>query len=104
MRLSSTIGVDLGDRWSRYCVLDQDGGKEDRVRTSAEALTQRFGQMPAIRIVLEAGTHSPWVSPAGEAGFRSDCGECAQSQTDIRERPEERPVRCAHVGTIRPSG
>jgi transposase len=56
--------MDLGDRWSRYCVLDRDGEivKEDRVRTSADALQQRFGQMPATRIVLEAGTHSPWVS------------------------------------------
>ena len=31
----STIGLDLGDRWSRYCVIDCRGvvAKEDRVRT-----------------------------------------------------------------------
>ena len=60
----TTIGVDLGDRWSRYCVLDQSGCiiEEDRVRTTAEALEQRFGKAPATRMVLEAGTHSPWVS------------------------------------------
>jgi transposase len=59
-----TIGVDLGDRWSRYCVLDRDGTiiDEDRVRTTAEGLEQRFGGTPATRIVVEAGTHSPWVS------------------------------------------
>jgi transposase len=59
-----TIGLDLGDRWSRYCVVDENGVvvAEDRIRTSATALQQRFKRLPARRIVLEAGTHSPWVS------------------------------------------
>ena len=59
-----TIGMDLGDRWSRYCVVDQSGDvvEEERVRTSREGLEQRFGKMPATRIVVEAGTHSPWIS------------------------------------------
>ena len=56
--------MDLGDRWSRYCLVDQGGAivEEDRVRTSMEGLEQRFGKTPATRIVVEAGTHSPWVS------------------------------------------
>jgi len=60
----STIGIDLGDRWSRYCVLDRAGTvvEEDRVRTTAEALKEQFGGLPPTRVVLEAGTHSPWVS------------------------------------------
>jgi transposase len=62
--ISTTIGLDLGDRWSRYCVVDRSGAviEEDRVRTSTAALEQRFRKMPPTRIVLEAGTHSPWVS------------------------------------------
>lgn len=57
-----TIGIDLGDRWSRYCVLDGTGNvvEEDRVRTTDEALTVRL-RRTAARIVVEAGTHSPWV-------------------------------------------
>ena len=33
--ISTTIGLDLGDRWSRYCVVDGSGAviEEDRVRT-----------------------------------------------------------------------
>jgi len=60
----TTVGLDLGDRWSRYCVVDQNGTivKEDRVRTTIEGLREQFGGMPATRIILEAGTHSPWVS------------------------------------------
>lgn len=60
----TTIGIDLGDHWSRYCVLGGDGEvvEEDRIGTSAGALEQRFKRMPATRLVVEAGTHSPWVS------------------------------------------
>src|SRR5438477_116961 len=35
---------------------------EDRVPTSPDAMKKRFEKMPASRIALETGTHSPWVS------------------------------------------
>ena len=58
------IGLDLGDKWSRYCALDNAGMivEEDRVRSSTEALQERFRHWNSIRIVIETGTHSPWVS------------------------------------------
>lgn len=58
------IGLDLGDKWSRYCVLDSAGVilEEDRVRSTSEALRELFGDLPSTRIVIETGTHSPWVS------------------------------------------
>jgi transposase len=60
----NTVGLDLGDRWSRFCVLDESGTivKEDRVETTVEAMKEQFGRMLSTRIILEAGTHSPWVS------------------------------------------
>ena len=44
------IGIDLGDRWSRYCVVNQVGTvvEEDRVRTTAEALTAKFWGCPRL--------------------------------------------------------
>jgi transposase len=59
-----TIGLDLGDRNSWYCVLDEAGRiqQEQRVRTNAKALQEVFGAMPRSRIALEIGTHSPWIS------------------------------------------
>jgi len=59
-----TIGLDLGDRNSWYCVLDETGRiqLEQRVRTTAKALQEVFGAMPRSRIALEIGTHSPWIS------------------------------------------
>ena len=59
-----TIGVDLGDRWSFYCVLDEAGEiiLEQKVATTPEAMKQTFGKIPRSLIALETGTHSPWVS------------------------------------------
>jgi len=59
-----TIGLDLGDRNSWYCVLDEAGQiqLEQRVRTTAKALSEVFGAMRRSRIALEIGTHSPWIS------------------------------------------
>ena len=59
-----TIGLDLGDRNSWYCVVDEAGQirQEQRVRTSAKALREVFGAMARSRIAVEIGTHSPWIS------------------------------------------
>jgi len=59
-----TIGLDLGDRWSFYCVRDEAGQVilEQKQRTTPEALKQTFGKIPRSLVALETGTHSPWVS------------------------------------------
>ena len=59
-----TIGLDLGDRSSCYCVLDESGRivMEQKVSTTAKALQAAFGVMPRSRIALETGMHSPWIS------------------------------------------
>ena len=63
-RQKLTIGLDLGDRNSWYCVLDEAGRiqLEQRVRTSAKGLREVFGAIPRSRMALEIGTHSPWIS------------------------------------------
>jgi transposase len=59
-----TIGLDLGDRSSSYCVLDEAGETvlERKLPTTPEAMKQTFAGMPRSRIAMETGTHSPWVS------------------------------------------
>jgi transposase len=59
-----TIGLDLGDRSSWYCVLDEAGVilLEQRLSTTPKAMREVFGGMPRSRMVLETGMHSPWVS------------------------------------------
>jgi transposase len=61
-----TAGLDLGDKYSYLCLIDTDSGEvieEGRLRTTPEAFRRRFAsERPPMRIALETGTHSPWVS------------------------------------------
>lgn len=59
-----TVGLDVSDRWTSCCVLDEDGEvlEEGRVRTSPEGFTRRFSEITPCRIVMEVGSHSPWAS------------------------------------------
>jgi transposase len=60
-----TAGVDIGDKHSYLCLLDQESGEvmeEGRLRTTPEAIRRRFSSEQPMRIAIEAGTHSPWVS------------------------------------------
>jgi len=59
-----TIGLDLGDRWTEGRVLDDSGEviESFRVRTSEPAMDARMSSYDPCRVVLEVGTHSPWVS------------------------------------------
>ena len=63
-----TMGVDLGDRRSRIYVVDAHGERtsEGWATTTREGLSQWFGRYPGARLVMEAGTHSPWVSRLSE--------------------------------------
>ncbi len=59
-----TIGLDLGDRTSHYCMLDEAGNVilERSLPTTSNGIRQAFSRIPRCRIALETGTHSPWVS------------------------------------------
>ena len=59
-----TIGLDLGDKTSRYCVLGENGEQlsEGSVATTKKAMTQKFAGRGRCRVAMEVGTHSPWLS------------------------------------------
>jgi transposase len=59
-----TIGMDLGDRFTYYCILDEAGEVlvEQKLPTTKPAMKQVFGRLPCSRVALETGAHSPWVS------------------------------------------
>jgi transposase len=71
-RPKTTAGLDLGDKYSYLCLIDQADGEvieEGRLRTTPDALRRRFASEQQLRIAIEAGTHSPWVSRVlGECG------------------------------------
>jgi len=59
-----TIGMDLGDKTSRCCAIDESGEVlfERSIATTKKGMTQLFGAMGRCRVALEVGSHSPWVS------------------------------------------
>src|SRR5271163_3287280 len=63
-RPEQVVGLDVGDRYSRYCLLSSTGEmmEEGRIQTTTAAMEKHFGSERRMRIALEAGTHSPWVS------------------------------------------
>lgn len=58
------MGLDLGDRYSHFCVLDGEGEivEEGRVQTTAGGLKRKFSTIPQATIALEVCVHSPWGS------------------------------------------
>jgi transposase len=63
-KVGMTIGIDLGDVWSHYCTLNEDGEVvgRGRFRTSPSGVEKWFTDLPPVRIAMEAGTHSIWIS------------------------------------------
>ncbi len=63
-KVEITIGIDLGDVWSHYCTLNQDGLVVDRgrFRTTPKAIEKWFTDVAPARVAMEAGTHSIWIS------------------------------------------
>jgi len=65
-----TVGVDLGDQWSHFCILGFEGEtlSEGQLRTSEAEVAEFFQALPSARVVMEVGTHSPWMQEtiAGE--------------------------------------
>jgi transposase len=59
-----TIGLDLGDRSTNYCVLNGDGdvAGEGKLPTTPEAFQSQFENVSPCGVPLEVGTHSRWAS------------------------------------------
>src|ERR1017187_59642 len=59
-----TMGLDMGDRFSHYCLLNEEGDvvEEGRMQSTEAAFKRHFASEARMRIALECGTHSPWGS------------------------------------------
>jgi transposase len=62
-QMPETIGIDLGDKVSRYCIVDRDGEvvEEGSFYNQASSLEKHFSGKPR-RMALEAGGQSAWIS------------------------------------------
>ena len=52
------------DIWSHYCTLNEDCEVVDRgrFRTNPSGVDKRFWNLERVRVAIETGTHSIWVS------------------------------------------
>src|SRR6516165_6653491 len=59
-----TIGLDLGDRRHRFCVLGGSGQvvEEGSMLNERVALSRLVSRYSRSLVVMEAGCHSPWIS------------------------------------------
>ena len=50
-----TVGVDLGDRWSQYCILGLEGETltEGQLRTTQEDVWELFQPLTVARVVIK---------------------------------------------------
>lgn len=62
--ITEFVGIDLGDKKSMVHIRNQDGEfvEELRIPTTQAALLRTFGGRKPLRIALEVGGHSRWVS------------------------------------------
>jgi hypothetical protein len=67
------IAVDIGDRYSQICAMDQQGHvlQKGRLRTEGRTLHEQFSALPRQRVVMETGTHSPWIRRLLSRGSRT---------------------------------
>ena len=84
-----TIGVDLGDRKSHICVLDNHGEivNEEAITTSPAAFKEYFRKLLPAVVAIEVGTHSRWVSQViHDCGYSAIVAKRRQSEAHLFER------------------
>ncbi len=89
-----TVGLDVSDRSIHACFLDHDGQvvEESRLAATTGALRRRFSGGELLRVVLEAGVHSPWMNRLlAELGHEVYVANPPQTESHLREREQERP-------------
>lgn len=59
-----TVGIDLGDKFSHYCLLDEEGKpiNQGRIAMTQLAFAKVAKTWPTAQVALEVGTHSRWVA------------------------------------------
>jgi transposase len=64
VEVQRNVGLDIGDEYIHYHVLDERGDfvESGRMRCSQAALHKHFAGQSRMRMAMETGAHSPWIS------------------------------------------
>ncbi len=103
------VGVDLGDRRSQICRIDQESGailEECRLTTTAASFQSYFSGLAPHLVVLESGTHSPWVArllvQLGHEVIVANPSKVRAISASLR-KTDQRDARClAQLGRVDP--
>lgn len=103
------VGMDLGDRSSQICRLDRESGailEELRLSTTTAQVQSYFAALPPQLVVLESGTHSPWiVRLVRQLGHQVIVANPSKVRaiSASRRKTDERDARClAQLGRVDP--
>jgi hypothetical protein len=96
---AETIGIDLGDKMSRYAILNEEGlvVVEGSFRNRMESIAKHFGNRGRARVALDR-------TRVHQAGSRSDRGQCARVEVDHLQRYQERSQRRPEAGALGAGG
>ena len=69
--MGSTVGFDIGDRWTHVAVIGPDGEvwAEDRIASTEPEVRRWLSRLPARVVAMEVGGHSRWMARVGR-----ECG------------------------------
>lgn len=108
-QVQAVIGVDLGDRFSQVCCLDGETGavlEEKRLSTTSASFQSYFESRSPCLVVLESGTHTPWVrrllTSKGHQVIVANASKVRAISASLR-KTDERDARClAQLGRVDP--
>jgi len=95
-----TVGLDLGDRWSWYCVVDEHGEVvvEHKLSTTQKAVREAFGAMPQSGGTGDGDAFAVGKPVTERVGARSHRGAGAPGAFDRGKPEERRSAGCEDLG------
>jgi transposase len=109
-RVGLTVGLDVGDKISHYCVLNEEAEVVERgkLKTTPAALQPWLEALPAgTRVVLETGTHSSWISRlierAGQEALVAQPRKIPQIYRSKRKNDRRDAEKLARTGRLDPN-
>ncbi len=106
---NGTVGLDVGDRSTRYCVIDHHTGEilgEGSAPTTREGMTDLLGALDPMRVVQETGTHSPWlhhlIEELGHESVVAQASKVALIHRSARKSDQADAMLLARLGRVDP--
>ena len=104
-----TVGIDVGDQWSNYCILGLGGETlaEGQFKSQPAEVREFFQDLALSRVAMEVGTHSAWVREL-IAGLGHEVLVANAQRMEGRKRRRRKndridAARLARLGRVDPS-